>query len=192
MYYRLEIWQLDSIHKINPRRGIMDGQPPSLGWSPTNPRTVTHLPKSTRMDRLEIWHLHLIHKIETRLNAIDGQPPDQGWSPTIPRKVTHNPRSTWRNCTTELKFANKSKSGEVPWMVSHQSKGAHPLSKIYQKELCYQLKIWHLDFTQKKRPGEVGMISHHIQDGHPTFQGWLPTIQNLLEGECTAVLEFGT
>ena len=33
------------------------------------------------------------------------------------------------------------------------------------------------------RPGEVPwMVSHHPQDGHPPFQGWSPTIQNLPEG----------
>ena len=111
------------------------------GWSATIPRMVTHHPKDGHPPfkiyqkdlyyRLEIWHLDLTHKIKTMLSAIDGQPPSPGWSPTIPRKVTHNPKSTWRNCTTELKFANKtklikSKSGEVPWMVCHHPQDGHP------------------------------------------------------------------
>ena len=44
----------------------------------------------------------------------------------------------------------------------------------------------------KLRPGEVGMVSHHLQDIHTTFHGWAPTIQNLLEGNCTTDWEFGT
>ena len=45
-------------------------------------------------------------------------PPSQQQQPS--------PKSTRRKCTTELKFTNKtklikSKSGEVPWIVSHNS-----------------------------------------------------------------------
>ena len=49
VYYGLEIWHQDLTHKIKTRWSAMDGQSPSLGWSPTIPRIVTHHPKSTRI-----------------------------------------------------------------------------------------------------------------------------------------------
>ena len=61
-------------------------------------------------------------------------------------------------------------------MVTHHSKGANPLSKIYQKELCYQLEIWHLDFTQKMKTRWTTM------DAYSLSQGWSPTVQNLPNG----------
>ena len=56
----------------------MDGQPPSIGWSATILRMVTHHSKDGHPPskikiyqnevyfRLGIWHLDLIHKIKTR------------------------------------------------------------------------------------------------------------------------------
>ena len=148
--------------------------------------------------RLEIWHLDLTHKIETMLSAIDGQPPSPGWSPTIPRKVTHNPKSTWRNCTTELKFANKTKliksrSCEVPWMVIHYSKGAYPPAKIDQNKLCYPLKIWLLDLTQKIKTRWTSL------DAYSLCPGWSPTISRMVthrskstKRKCATDLKFHT
>ena len=86
----------------------MDGQPPSLGWSPTDHPEDGHPPfeiyQKDLYYRLEIWHLDLTHKIKTRLNAIDGQPPSPGWSQTIPRMVTNHPKCTIRMCTTDFEF----------------------------------------------------------------------------------------
>ena len=49
----------------------MDGHLPSLGWSPTNLRMVTHLKEVFTHQRgacyrLEIWHLGLTHNIRTQ------------------------------------------------------------------------------------------------------------------------------
>ena len=35
VYYGLEIWHQDLTHKIKTRWSAIDGQPPSLEWSPT-------------------------------------------------------------------------------------------------------------------------------------------------------------
>ena len=42
----------------------MDGHLPSLGWSSTNPRMVTH--QKEVYYRLGIWHLDLTQKTNTR------------------------------------------------------------------------------------------------------------------------------
>ena len=42
----------------------MDGHLPSLGWSPINPRMVTH--QKEVYYRLGIWHLDLTQKTNTR------------------------------------------------------------------------------------------------------------------------------
>ena len=67
----------------------------------------------------------------------------------------------------------------------NEKKNKNP-SQIYQKKVYYGLEIWHQDLTHKIKT-RLNAI-----DGHPTFQGWSPTIQNILEGECTIDLEFGT
>ena len=64
-------------------------------------------------------------------------------------------------------------SATIPRMVTHHSKGAHPLSKIYQKELCYRLEIWHLDFTQKIKTRWSG-------DGQPPSPRWSPNIPRMV------------
>ena len=58
----------------------MDDHLPYLGWSPTNPRMVTH--QKVVYYRLRIWHIDLNCKIYFT-TAIDSHPPSQGWSPTI-------------------------------------------------------------------------------------------------------------
>ena len=71
----------------------MDGHLPSTGWSPTNPRMVTHQ-KEVKY-RLRIRHLDLTHKPKTRCmlswmityHPKDGHPPTKGWSPNR-RKYT--------------------------------------------------------------------------------------------------------
>ena len=60
-------------------------------------------------------------------------------------------------------------------MVTHHPNDSHPPFKIYQKEVYYKLKIWHLGLTQKLKLVEVQMVSpisrmtmvtHHPKDGH--------------------------
>ena len=54
----------------------MDGNLPSLGGSPTNPRVVTH--QKEVFNRFYIWLLDLVHKTKTK------------W--LLPWMVTHQPR----------------------------------------------------------------------------------------------------
>ena len=48
------LWTFDRLRVTTSR----DGHLPSLGWSPTNLKLVTHI--------LRIWHLDLNHKTKTR------------------------------------------------------------------------------------------------------------------------------
>ena len=153
-----------------------------MSWMVTHHHEDGHPPSEIYQKefyyRLEIWHLDLTHKIKTRLSAIDDQPPSPEWSTTIQKKVFHNSKYTWRNCTTELKFTNKTKI-KIRWSAldsQPQFLGwlpTIPLSKIYQKKLCYRLEIWHLDFTQKIKTRWTTM------DAYSLSQGWSPTVQNL-------------
>ena len=141
LYCRLEILHLDFTHKIKTRWPGDNCH----GWSTTIPRMVTNHSKDGHQPskiyhkevyyRLWIWHIDLTHKIKTRWSVMDGQPPSPGWSATIQRMVTHHPMD------------------------------GHPPSKIYQKEVCYRLEIWHKDLTQniKTRWQLPGMVSHHYQ-----------------------------
>ena len=61
----------------------MDGHISTLGWSPTNPRMVTHQKEVYK--REGIWHLDLTYKITLGDDC-------NGGSPTIPRRVTHQPK----------------------------------------------------------------------------------------------------
>ena len=61
----------------------MDGHLPTLGWSPTNLRMVTHWKEVYY--RLGIRQFDLTHKLRPGDNC-------QGWSPSIPRMVTHQPK----------------------------------------------------------------------------------------------------
>ena len=77
-------------------------------------------------------------------------------------------------------------------MVNHHPEDGHPPSKIYQKELYYRLEIWHLDLTHKIKT-RLNAI-----DGHPTFQGWSPTIPRKVthnpkstRRNCTTDMKFG-
>ena len=79
-------------------------------------------------------------------------------------------------------------------MVSHHHQDGHPSSQgqspTIQKLKSTRMKctnrhgIWHLDLFHKikTRLQLPQMVSHHHQDGHPPFKGWLPTIKNLTEG----------
>ena len=76
----------------------MNDHLPSLGWSPTIQRIVTH--QKVEYYRLRNWHLNLTHKL---------RPGDKChlWSPTIPRMVIHQPKDghpTERKYTTDSKF----------------------------------------------------------------------------------------
>ena len=53
-------------------------------------------------------------------------------------------------------------------MVTHHPMDGHSSSKIYQKELYYKLRIWHLDLTHKIKTQVTTAMdgSHHSQDGH--------------------------
>ena len=48
-------------------------------------------------------------------------------------------------------------------------------TKIYRKEVCYRLVIWHLELTHKIKTRWSAM------DGQPPSPGWSPTTQNLPE-----------
>ena len=51
---------------------------PSLGWSPNNPRMVTHQKEVNY--RLKIWHLDLNYENNIqRTAAIDGHQTSKGW-----------------------------------------------------------------------------------------------------------------
>ena len=59
----------------------MDGHLPFKGWSPTNPRMVTHQKEVNYI--LRIWHLDLTHC--------------HGWSPAIPKMVKHEKDINYRH-----------------------------------------------------------------------------------------------
>ena len=61
----------------------MDGHLPSIRWSPSNPRMVTHQKEVYYI--FVNWHLDLTQKLTPGDNC-------HGWSPTIPRMVTHQPK----------------------------------------------------------------------------------------------------
>ena len=65
----------------------MDGHPPSLGGSPTNPRMITH--QREVYYRLGNEHLHITRKTNTRCNCY-------GWPPTNPRMVTQQKEVSYR------------------------------------------------------------------------------------------------
>ena len=102
-----------------------NGQLPSLGWSPTNPRMVT-LHKEVYY-RLGIWHLDLPHKTKTRMPTstqawswsptirmytkdMDGHLLSQGWSPTILRMVTHQKKVFFKDGFWHLYLTHKTKN----------------------------------------------------------------------------------
>ena len=58
-------------------------------------------------------------------------------------------------------------------MVIHHPKDGPPLSKIYQKESCYQLEVWHIDLTQKNKTRWT------TRDAYSLSQGGSPTVLNL-------------
>ena len=66
----------------------MDGHLQFLGWSPANPRMVTH---RNEVDyRCGIWDVHLTHKkLKPSDNCHGWSHTIIGWSPTNPRMVTH-------------------------------------------------------------------------------------------------------
>ena len=79
----------------------MDGHLPSLGWSPTNPRMVTH--QKEVYYKLGIWHLDLNQKLKPGDNY-------QGWSPTIPRMVTRHKEVYYKLVIWHLDLTHKTKA----------------------------------------------------------------------------------
>ena len=140
---------------------------PSIGWSPTNPRMVTH--QKEEYYSLEIWFLDLTKKTKTRwkLRWI-------GSSPTKPRMVTHQPKDghplkgsvlhTW-NSTLRLNSHNYSQVATA--MDGHLLflgwSPTNPRMVTHQKELLYTLEIRHLDIThQTKARWQVPwMVTYH-------------------------------
>ena len=66
----------------------MDGQLPSIGWSPTAPRRVTNQPDDGSVLQTQNYALRLNTQNEHQVSTVM----DIGWSPKIPRRVTHQPK----------------------------------------------------------------------------------------------------
>ena len=66
----------------------------SLGWSPTNPRMVTH--QKEVYYRLGFWQINFTDKKHPVTAAMDGHLPFLGWSPTNPRMVNYQKEVHYR------------------------------------------------------------------------------------------------
>ena len=77
-------------------------------------------------------------------------------------------------------------------MVTHHPNDSHPPFKIYQKEVYYRLRIWHLGLTHKIKIGWSADGQPHLQDGHgqPPSKGRSPKIPNLPEGSVLETFDF--
>ena len=157
-----------------------DGHLPSLGWSPTNSRMVTH--QKEVHYRLGIWH-------------IDLRPGDncQEWSPTIPRMVTPQPKdghsltgSIIQTRNLALRLNSQDKDQVTTARNGHLSSRVWSPTNLrmvtHQKEVYYRLGIWHLDLTHKTmtRWQLPWMVTYHPLDGHPPSKIWSPTFQNMV------------
>ena len=68
----------------------MDGQPPSLGWSP-----IIQNPSEGSVLHTDLKFGTWTQLTESKPGKVqDGQPQSPGWSPTIQRMVTHHLKST--------------------------------------------------------------------------------------------------
>ena len=95
------------------KTGNLYSCPQTQGWSPTNPKMVTH--QKEVYYRLVIWHIHFSHKTNTRwqlpwmvtYHPWYGCPPTQGWSPTTPKMVTHQKEVYFRLVIWHIHFSHK-------------------------------------------------------------------------------------
>ena len=126
------------------------------GWSPTNPRIVTHQPKDVHHQpkdghppegnvlQTSNWALkHYLQNYHQVTTAMHSHLLSLWWSPTNPRMVTH------------------------------------------QKEVYYRLKIWQLNLTHRKTssdschgwsPTILRRVTRQPWDGHPPIQEWSPCL----------------
>ena len=125
---------------------------------------------------------------------MDGQSPSPGWSPSHPSSqgwsptIQNTPKGivlqTW-NLASRINLQNLDQvkchgwSVTIPRMVTYHPNDSHPPFKIYQKEVYYRLKIWHLGLTHKIKIGWSADGQPYLQDGHghPPSKGWSPKIQ---------------
>ena len=153
--------------------------------------------------RLGIWHLDLIPNTKMAWMVShypqDGHPPPHEWSLTIQNLPERIVLQAW-NLASTLNSQNQDQVTTV--MDGHPpSKGWLPTIQNL-KEVYYRLRIWHIDFIPKLRPGDnchgwsatiPWMVTQHprwspiilrstIIQNHlpkyccPAFQGWSPTI----------------
>ena len=73
----------------------MDGQPPSLGWSPIiqNPPEGSVLQTSNLAHGLNSQNQNQVKCRMVSPQLQNGHQPSKGWSPTMQRMVTHYPKS---------------------------------------------------------------------------------------------------
>ena len=128
----------------------IDGHLSLLGWSPTNPRMVTH--QKEVYYRHGIWQLHITHKTNTRwqlpwmvpYHSCEGHPQTQGWSATIRKRTTD---MEFGNNTLIIKLTPGDNCPEglltIRRRITCQRKDGHPPTNGWSPQLALLGLVWH-------------------------------------------------